>query len=75
MMKGREVTNTTLVERAVISEAAHIGENAVCIWVRLATHHGPNSGPKYMWSAYELWKESDFAVIQILVIVGWIFVG
>lgn len=29
MMKGREATNTTLVERAVISEAAYIGENAV----------------------------------------------
>lgn len=63
--------NTKLVERAVISEVAYIGEKAVCIWVRLATHHGP----KYVWSAHEPWKESDFAFIQILVIAGWIFVG
>lgn len=64
-----------LVERAAISEAAYIGERAVYTWVRLTTHHGPNSGPKYMWSAHEPWKESDFAFIQILVIAGWIFLG
>lgn len=64
-----------LVKRAIISKAAYIGEKAVCIWGRLATHHGPNSGPKYVWSAHEPWKESDFAFIQILVISGWIVLG
>lgn len=64
-----------MVESPVISWAACIGEKAVYIWVRLAKHHGLNSGPKHVWSAYEPWKEPGFAFTQILVIAGWIFLG
>lgn len=64
-----------MVERTVISLSACKGGKAVYIWVRLAKCDGPNSGPKYVWSTPEPWKESGFAFIQILVIAGWIFLG